>query len=46
LCAYFAREGFRSPVFVATVTELRKDMEVMGTIQPQTSMDSPRRGEL
>jgi uncharacterized membrane protein YqjE len=36
LCAYLAREAFRSPVFVATVAELRKDMETMGAVKPNS----------
>lgn len=35
LCAYLARGAFRSPVFVSTVAELRKDMEALGAVQPR-----------
>jgi uncharacterized membrane protein YqjE len=38
VCACSVRSGFRSPVFVATLAELRKDMEVMGAIRPGSTI--------
>jgi uncharacterized membrane protein YqjE len=44
LCAYLARSAFRSPVFVATAGELRKDMEIMGAMQGRSSTPSSSSG--